>query len=150
MSSIFDLSPNLTLLPVLHGSGDFALEVRRRILAGAYDCLGVPLPPAFEDGVEEAVDHLPGIHIVAQREGGLSTDPTAYTYVPIDPCQPVIAAIRTARKRIDSRDTVIAGKSCVTAFHVSLDTQFDRSQSRDSGSSGQQPKSGAFTVAEYV
>ncbi len=94
--TIFDLSPNLTLLPVLHSSGDFALEVRRRILAGDYDCIAVPLPPAFEDSVEEAVERLPLIHMAAQRENGLSEDPTAYTYVPIDPCQPVIAGIHTA------------------------------------------------------
>ncbi len=96
--SIFDLSPHLTLLPVLHGSGDFALEIRKRLLTATCDCLALPLPPAFEDGIEEAVGHLPGIHIVAQREGGISGDPTAYTCVPIDPCQPVIAGVRTAIK----------------------------------------------------
>ena len=95
-TSIFTLSPHISLLPVLHGSGDFALEVRKRLLAEPCDCLAVPLPPAFEDGVESAIEHLPGITLVAQREGGLSNDPTAYTGVPIDPCQPVIAAIRTA------------------------------------------------------
>lgn len=94
--SIFDLSPHLTLLPVLHGSGDFALEIRKRLLTATCDCLALPLPPAFADGIEEAVGHLPGIHIVAQREGGISDDPTAYTCVPIDPCQPVIAGVRTA------------------------------------------------------
>ncbi|MCZ6635983.1 MAG: hypothetical protein O7G87_21505 [bacterium] len=94
--SVFDLSPKITLLPVLHGSGDFALEIRKRLLSQPYDCLAVPLPPAFEDGVEEAIDHLPIITLVAQREGSLSEDPVAYTGVPIDPCQPVIAAIRAA------------------------------------------------------
>ena len=93
---IFDLSPRLTLLPILHGSGDFALEVRRRLLSTSCDCLAVPLPPAFEDGIEDAVCRLPAIHVVAQREGGLSSDPTAYSYVPVDPCQPLIAAVRAA------------------------------------------------------
>ncbi len=99
MAQIFDLSPNLTLLPVLHGSGDFSLEVRRRILDASYDCLAVPLPPAFEEGVEEAIERLPSVHIVAQREGGPNDEADSYTYVPIDPCQPVIAGIRAATEK---------------------------------------------------
>lgn len=99
MAQIFDLSPNLTLLPVLHGSGDFSLEVRRRILDASYDCLAVPLPPAFEEGVEEAIERLPSVHIVAQREGGPNDEADSYTYVPIDPCQPVIAGIRAAAEK---------------------------------------------------
>lgn len=94
--SIFSLSSRTSVLPVLHGSGDFALEVRRRILAGSYDCIAVPLPPDFEDGVETAVGRLPQVHVVAQREGGVYREPTAWTVVPVDPCQPVIAAVRTA------------------------------------------------------
>jgi len=93
---IFDLGPHVTLLPVVHGSGDFALEVRRRLLSASCDCLAVPLPSAFEDRVEDAVARLPGISIVAQQEGDIGSDPLACTYVPIDPCQPVIAGIRTA------------------------------------------------------
>ncbi len=97
MNDVLDLNDRITLLPVLHGSGDFALEVRARIHAGDFDCVAVPLPAVFEDPVMEAVDLLPRIHIVAQREGGVSEDPSAYTFVPIDPCQPVIAALREAR-----------------------------------------------------
>lgn len=96
MPSVLQLSDHITLLPVIHGSGDFALEVRRRILAGAYDCVAVPIPDDFEEGVEEAIGHLPRVHIVAQREGGVGEEPSAYSFVPIDPCQPVIAAVREA------------------------------------------------------
>ena len=90
MNDVLHLSDHITLLPVLHGSGDFALEVTRRIHRGDFDCVAVPLPPAFEEPVEEAIDLLPRIHVVAQREGGVSEDPSAYTLVPIDPCQPVV------------------------------------------------------------
>lgn len=96
---VFSLSDKITLIPVLHGSGDFALEIRRRLLNAAYDCLAVPLPPAFEDSVETGITHLPAITLAAQREGGLNGDPTAYTMVPIDPCQPIISGIRTAIER---------------------------------------------------
>jgi hypothetical protein len=95
-TDIFSLGPKITLLPVLHGSGDFALEIRRRLLTNACDCLAVPLPPAFEDSVEEGISHLPAITLAAQREGGLDGDPSGYTIVPIDPCQPIITGIRTA------------------------------------------------------
>ena len=98
-SPIFHLSGSIVVLPVLHGSGDFALEVQERVRAGPYDCLAVPLPPAFEEGVDEAVGRLPGVHIVAQPEGGMTSDPTSYTSVPIDPCQPVITGIRCALDR---------------------------------------------------
>ena len=99
MPNIFSLSPHITLLPVLHGSGDFALEVHRRLQNADFDCLAVPLPSAFEESVEQGLQHLPAITFAAQREGGLDGDPAAYTVVPIDPCQPIIAGLRTACKR---------------------------------------------------
>ena len=110
---IFKLSDRVTLLPVLHGSGDFALEVRRMLLENRFDCVAVPLPPSFQADVEAAVDDLPTIHIVTQEavlprswELGVGGDGEAvganeelepeHSYVPIDPCQPVIAALRFA------------------------------------------------------
>jgi len=95
-TGIFDLGPNTTLLPVVHGSADFALEVVRRLRPGEYDCLAVPLPPDFEDGVNAAIAHLPAVTVVTQREGSVAEEPSDFTYVPVDPCQPVIAGIREA------------------------------------------------------
>lgn len=96
MNETLRLSDRITLLPVLHGSGDFALEVRQRIRGGDFDCVAVPLPAVFGEGVLEAVALLPRVHIVAQREGSPSEDVRAFTFAPIDPCQPVIAALREA------------------------------------------------------
>lgn len=93
---VLQLSDRITLLPVIHGSGDFALEVRRRIHAESYDCIALPIPADFENGVEDAIAHLPRVHIVAQREGGVGQDPSAYAFIPIDPCQPIVSAIREA------------------------------------------------------
>ena len=98
-TSVLTLSHHIDLLPVLHGSGDFALEVRRRILVGDYDCVAVPIPPAFEDPLEDAVGRLPAVHLVVQPEGNPGQDPESATYVPVDPCQPVISALRTAVER---------------------------------------------------
>lgn len=104
-------SPRITCLPIIHGSGDFAVEVRRRMLADPFDCVAVPLPPSFQADVERAIDHLPQLTIVAQEEPrehfvtewtGDDTDEDSEdrvaSYVPIDPCQGVIAALRIARE----------------------------------------------------
>ncbi len=114
LSEFLSISPKITALPVIHGSGDFAIEVRRVMLNNEFDCVAVPLPPSFQWNVETAINDLPIITIVAQEEsdsfatktwtGEFDEDiddddihePRVFSYVPIDPCQPVIAAIRIA------------------------------------------------------
>lgn len=93
------LGPKIDVIPVVHGSGDSAIEARRRLLEKRYDCLAVPLPPSFEP-VAEAVDLLPTISVAYQREQPSWSEDEELTasYVPIDPCQPVIAAIRVFRQ----------------------------------------------------
>jgi hypothetical protein len=103
-------SPRITCLPIIHGSGDFAVEVRRRLLGERFDCVAVPLPPSFQPAVEGAIGQLPALSVVLQPEPQWSA-PTAWqpdsdreedddelvaSYVPIDPCQGVIAALRIA------------------------------------------------------
>jgi hypothetical protein len=77
-----------------------------------FDCLAVPLPPSFQTNFEKAIEFLPGISAVVQRESPQfetrdwtpdsdgeddeSEKPRACSFVPIDPCQPVIAALRVA------------------------------------------------------
>lgn len=109
LSSALHFSDRILCLPVIHGSGDFAVEVRRLLLAQSFDCLAVPLPPSFQHDVETAIESLPGLSLVLQREPEW-TPPEDWTpdaddnredrplasYVPIDPCQPVIAALRFA------------------------------------------------------
>ncbi|MEX0724820.1 MAG: hypothetical protein WEB58_02025 [Planctomycetaceae bacterium] len=110
------LSPRIAVLPVIHGSGDVAVEVRRLLLSHPCDCLAVPLPPSFQRQVEHGVQIFPAITAVLQEEartfsatgeepfhvsdfdadGEEKSEKKACSYVPIDPCQPVIAAIRFA------------------------------------------------------
>ncbi len=123
------ISPRISVLPVIHGSGDFAVEVRDRLLRLEPDCLALPLPPSFREAVEEGVLDLPAISIAAAEEpetygsgggpeafggddaaeyeegespweageqGGPADEGPAFNFVPVDPCQPVIAALRTA------------------------------------------------------
>jgi hypothetical protein len=134
LSDFLKLSDRISILPVIHGSGDFAIEVRRVMLAEEFDCLAVPLPPSFQDDVEQAVTELPQLSLVVQRERDaadlwsavseadwsegseheserdseslsapfasqgdeVEDHNAACSYVPIDPCQPVIAALRIA------------------------------------------------------
>jgi hypothetical protein len=93
MNPVLDLSPRLGVLPIIYGSGDFALETRRRLKAFKPDCVAVALPPSFAAAVEEGVERLPQVSLVLQREITLAGD---YNCVPIDPCQGIIAAVRTA------------------------------------------------------
>ena len=103
VSSVLQLGSKITVLPVIHGSGDFAIEVRRLMLNHQFDHLAVPLPPSFQAEVEFGVEQLPAVSAVVQPRSGPDphdhdrTDSDgAATYVPIDPCQPVIAALRIA------------------------------------------------------
>ncbi len=118
---LLEIGPHVTALPIVHGSGDFAWEVRRLMLKHAFDCVAVPLPASFQSSVESAILKLPVPSVVFQKDlskyqtdwkpgGSNPDDPESNeddhteeidsgigaSYVPIDPCQGVIAALRTA------------------------------------------------------
>ena len=65
LSDFLKISPRVTVLPIIHGSGDCALEVRRVMLEQKFDCLAVPLPPSFQHDVERAIEYLPAVTVVA-------------------------------------------------------------------------------------
>src|SRR5271170_2121270 len=85
------ISPKIRVMPVIHGSGDFAIQVREELLSRPYDCVAVPLPPSFQEDVEAAVEQLPAISVVvqidAETEDGETAGESGFSYVPIDPCQ---------------------------------------------------------------
>jgi hypothetical protein len=89
------IGPRVRVLPIIHGSGDCAIRVREELLTRPYDCLAVPLPPSFQDDVEAAIERLPAVSAVVQRDADGEGD-TGFSYVPIDPCQGVIAGLRVA------------------------------------------------------
>jgi hypothetical protein len=98
MSDIFKLSDRIQFLPVVHGSGSFTREIRHRILSSGCDCMAVCLPPEFRSTVEEGIENLPTIGVSCLDE----SDDTI-SYVPIDPCQPVIMGLRMAMQEGISR-----------------------------------------------
>ena len=67
MNPLLDLSRRLTVLPVVHGSADFALQVTRFLTEHPYDCLAVPLPPSFAAPVEDGVELLPRVSVESDR-----------------------------------------------------------------------------------
>src|SRR5580700_10796432 len=104
------ISPRIRVFPIIHGSGDFAIQVREELLKRPYDCVAVPLPPSFQEYVETAIEQLPGISVVvqcdAETDGDADEAELGFSYVPIDPCQGVIAALRTARGERISREFI--------------------------------------------
>ena len=113
------ISPRIRVMPIIHGSGDFAIQVREELLSRPYDCLAVPLPPSFQDEVEAAVEQLPAISVVVQVDAETGDDETetemGFSYVPIDPCQGVIAGLRTATRRADCARVHRSGNAAVRA-----------------------------------
>ena len=111
MSEVLRIGTRITAWPVIHGSADCALEVRRVMLDQHFDCVAAPLPPSFRNDVLAALDWLPTPTLITQREAEAygrewspeddlydsSGDSASLSYVPIDPCQPVIAALRIAQ-----------------------------------------------------
>src|SRR5690606_481591 len=95
---IFALSPKIHVLPIVHGSGDMAHMVREVIVSRQIDCVSVPLPPSVQAIVEQGIDELPAISLVAlpDQEEEEEEDSSSCSYIPIDPCQPVIMGIRMA------------------------------------------------------
>jgi hypothetical protein len=84
------------------------------MLEGDFDCLAVALPESFRSNVLEAIQLLPTPSMVLQRclpdygaswdsdsdadddSDGANDSQAAWSYVPIDPCQPVIMGLRLA------------------------------------------------------
>ena len=52
------IGSHIAVLPVIHGSGQFALTVRRWMLEDSFDCVAIPLPDSFREEVERAVLEL--------------------------------------------------------------------------------------------
>ena len=92
----FSISKKIEILPIIHGSGDFAKVVRHKILSSHFDCLAVSIPPSFKNSVESGIRLLPSITISALEEEDADEEMDVFSFVPIDPCQGIIAALRVA------------------------------------------------------
>ncbi len=85
-----------TYLPVVPGRLEFALEVRKRILETRPDVVAVELPETLESLYLDGIQRLPQISVLFYE------DREDAVYVPIEPADPFIEAVRTA-KEIDAQ-----------------------------------------------
>ena len=93
-----------TWLPVVPGRLEFAVEVRRRILATRPKIVAVELPATLEEVYLEAIRRLPQISVIfynddtgRPRDGG-DGDTGQAVYIPVEPADPFIEAIRSAQE----------------------------------------------------
>lgn len=99
---------NVEALPLIHGRLPFALAVRERMLAQRHGALAVELPRSLREAVLKGIRRLPAVHAVVYREPAAGEavpteegQPSRAWYVPIDPCDAIIEALRIAdRERI--------------------------------------------------
>ena len=88
-----------TYLPVVPGRLEFAAEVRRQILTLRPAIVAVELPETLSGVYLEAISRLPRISVIfyndtEYRRAG--SDPEQAVYIPVEPCDPFVEAIRTA------------------------------------------------------
>lgn len=85
--------PGVTLIPVLHQRVAFAAHVRKLCLENRYDCIAVDIPVPFAHDLPAAVAYLPCVSAVVAQP---ANEP--FFYVPTDPCDATIEAIRQAQQ----------------------------------------------------
>ena len=91
-------------VPVVAGRMEFATEVRRRILAERPQVVAVELPATLESLFLRAVKRLPAISVIVygdnvyKPKGSLDEASDSAVYVPVEPADPFIEAIRSAHE----------------------------------------------------
>lgn len=107
---------NVDAVPLIHGRLPFALEVRRQMLDFRYTLVAVELPPSLQPAVEAGLDDLPLLSMVIYRERpDFLDDDGSRTlwYVPLDPADGMVEAMRVAR---GERTPVVCVDAEVEAF----------------------------------
>lgn len=92
------LADNVELIAILNGKNSFAHYVREICAERKFDCIAIDLPPFLQEEVSQAVDELPQISAVTTYNR-LNRDEDFLYYIPIDPCDGYIEAIRQAKQR---------------------------------------------------
>ncbi len=90
---------NLRYFPVVPGKLEFAAAVRRALLDERPKIVAVELPVTLQSAYRRAVGRLPAMSVIFYADSG--EEDTAI-YVPVEPSDPFVEALRTARE-IDAR-----------------------------------------------
>jgi hypothetical protein len=85
--------------PVVPGRMEFAIEVRQAILALRPKVVAVELPHTCEEFYLRAIDRLPQYSaLMYPTPDAFDLDEESFVYVPVEPCDPFVEAVRTARE----------------------------------------------------
>ena len=89
---------NLTYFPVVPGRMEFAARVRRFLLEERPRVVAVELPSSLEAQYSVALDRMPqmSVVVIAEPDGGYGDEKA--TYIPVEPGDPFVEALRTARE----------------------------------------------------
>jgi hypothetical protein len=94
------LSPRIFAFPIRHGRAPFAMEVRKLLWndgglpGGKFDAFAFALPASLRDDALEGVEALPSVRALVIRVEG-----SVRAYLPFDPCDAYVEALRQARQR---------------------------------------------------
>jgi len=93
--NVLKLGKYIDAAPSIHQRSVFAAEVRRLFLKKRYSAVAVEFPPFLHKTVMQGISRLPVISM-AVYSYTLADGESAYAYVPIDPCDSIIEALRLA------------------------------------------------------
>lgn len=88
---------HFTYFPVVPGRIDFALRLRRYLVENRPKVVAVELPWRLEHHYARAVDRMPQMSVILVPEDGTEEEDAA-VYIPVEPGDPFIEALRTARE----------------------------------------------------
>jgi len=90
---------NLTYFPVVPGRIEFSLRVRRYLLEHRPRVVAVELPSSLESQYSAALDRMPqmSVIVIAEPDGADGAEDGA-VYIPVEPGDPFVEALRTARE----------------------------------------------------
>jgi hypothetical protein len=86
----------LRYVPVVPGRLEFAIEVRRALLAERPRVVAVELPVTLREAYLRALERLPEMSVILYPEENREEDRAVY--VPVEPADPFVEAMRTARE----------------------------------------------------
>ncbi len=87
---------SLIYLPVVPARLEFALHIRRQLLELKPSVIAVELPSSLERQYRAAVERLPQMSVILMNEEG--EDDERPIYITVEPGDPLIEALRTARE----------------------------------------------------
>ena len=86
---------NITYIPVVPGRIEFAAHVRRSLLEHRPEVVAIELPSSLESIYTKAIGRMPQMSVVVISD---SHEDESATYIPIEPGDPFIEALRTAEE----------------------------------------------------